>query len=178
MRTIFYDVATSLNGYIAGPDDDISGFPAEGDHAEAYFERLAGYDTVLMGRGTYEFGYRFGLQPGRRAYAHMHHYIFSRTLDLPADSEVEIVRDDWIERVRSLKSAAGGDIYLCGGGQFAGLLMSHGLVDRLRLKMAPFLLPGGVPLFEQLDRQVQLQPVSMTRHDSGVVTMEYRLRDG
>lgn len=175
MRTIHYDVATSLNGYIAGPNEDISGFPAKGDHVDAYFARLAGYDTVLMGRSTYEFGFRFGLQPGQRAYSHMHHYVFSRTLDLPADSVVEIVRDDWINRVRKLKSADGGDIYLCGGGQFAGLLMSNGLVDRLHLKVAPILLPGGVSLFEKLDRQIDLHPVSIVRHASDVVTMEYAL---
>lgn len=175
MRTIHYDVATSINGYICGPDEDISGFPAEGEHLDAYLKRLEGYDTVLMGRSTYEFGFRFGLQPGQRAYPHMQHYIFSRTLELPADSDVEIVRDDWVDRVKKLKSAAGGAIYLCGGGQFAGLLVSHGLVDRLHLKLAPILLPGGVRLCEHLSRQVDLEPVSVVKHASHVITMEYAL---
>lgn len=40
MRTIHYDVAMSLNGYIAGPDEDISGFPAKGEHLDAYLKRL------------------------------------------------------------------------------------------------------------------------------------------
>lgn len=175
MRTIHYDVATSLNGYIAGPDDDISAFLDKGDHVEAYAERLASYDTVLMGRKTYEFGFRYGLQPGQRAYPHMHHVIFSRTLNLPADAVVELVRDDWVNYVRDLKIRPGGDIYLCGGGRFAGLLAAHGLVDRLHLKVAPVLLPGGVPLFEQLDRKIDLKPVSMVRHETGVTTMEYAL---
>ncbi|MCR9138493.1 MAG: dihydrofolate reductase family protein [Alphaproteobacteria bacterium] len=176
MRTIHYDVATSLNGYIAGPDEDISGFPAEGDHVEAYLGRLAGFDTVLMGRRTYEFGFRFGLQPGQRAYPHMQHFVFSRTLELPTDSDVDIVRDDWINRIKQLKMAAGGDIYLCGGGQFAGLLLSNGLVDRLHLKVAPILLPGGVKLCEHLDCRLELVAVSTVPHGSGVVTMEYALK--
>lgn len=175
MRTIHYDVATSLNGFITGPNEDISGFPAEGDHVDAYLGRLAGYDTVLMGRSTYEFGFRFGLQPGQRAYPHMQHHIFSRTLELPANCDVDIVQDDWINRVKALKMAAGGDIYLCGGGQFAGLLLSNGLVDRLHLKVAPVLLPGGIKLCEHLDHQLQLEALSMVLHSSGVVTMEYAL---
>lgn len=175
MRTIHYDVAMSLNGYIAGPDEDISGFPAKGEHLDAYLKRLEGYDTVLMGRSTYEFGFRFGLHPGQRAYPHMRHLIFSRTLELPTNCDVEIVRDDWVNRVKALKSSAGGAIYLCGGGQFAGLLVSNGLVDRLHVKLAPVLLPGGVRLCEHLGRQVNLEPVSIVQHASHVVTMEYAL---
>jgi len=33
-----------------------------------------------MGKNTYEFGYKFGLKPGQRAYPHMTHYIFSNSL--------------------------------------------------------------------------------------------------
>lgn len=137
--------------------------------------QLEGYDTVLMGRSTYEFGFRFGLHPGQRAYPHMRHLIFSRTLELPTNCDVEIVRDDWVNRVKALKSSAGGAIYLCGGGQFAGLLVSNGLVDRLHVKLAPVPLPGGVRLCEHLRRQVNLEPVSIVQHASHVVTMEYAL---
>jgi hypothetical protein len=58
MRRIVYDVAVSLDGYIAGKDDDISAFPGEGDHVSAYLARLETYQSVTMGRQTYEFGYR------------------------------------------------------------------------------------------------------------------------
>jgi hypothetical protein len=43
MREIIYDVAVTLDGLIAAPGDDISAFPAEGDHVEAYRARLATY---------------------------------------------------------------------------------------------------------------------------------------
>lgn len=45
-----------------------------------YMTDLAGFDTVIMGKKTYESGYRFGLQPGQPTYPHMTHYIFSETL--------------------------------------------------------------------------------------------------
>lgn len=175
MRSVCYDVAVSVNGFIAGPEEDISGFPQEGDHVQAYFKRLESYDAVIMGRRTYEFGYRFGLEPGRRAYPHMEHYIFSRSLAVPAESEVEVVRDDWVDTVRRLKEADGGDIYLCGGGSFAGLLLSHGLVDRLRLKVAPVVLPGGVALFDEIADTARLTLTDVTRHESGVAYLSYDL---
>lgn len=175
MRSICYDVAVSVNGFIAGPEEDISGFPQEGDHVQAYFKRLESYDAVIMGRRTYEFGYRFGLEPGRRAYPHMHHYIFSRSLEIPDGAEVEVVRDGWIDTVRRLKSSDGGDIYLCGGGTFAGLLLSHGLVDRLRLKVAPVILPGGVALFDQIAEAANPTLTEAVHHESGVAYLAYDL---
>ncbi len=175
MRKIYYDVATSLDGYIAGPDDDISAFPMEGDHVEAYGQRLAGYDTVIMGRKTYEFGFRFGLKPGQRAYPHMRHLIFSRTLQLPQDCDVEIIREDWPQVVRDLKNTQGGSIYLCGGGQFAGLLLANGLIDCLRLKMAPVILSAGVALFAGAADAIRLQPKSVALCKSGVTYLEFDL---
>ena len=86
MGHLVYDVAASLDGYISGPDADISRFPPEGDHVDAYLERLARYGSVVMGRHTYEFGYAYGLEPGRRAYPHMEHVVFSRSIALPDDS--------------------------------------------------------------------------------------------
>lgn len=61
MRRIVYYVATSLDGFISGPDEDVSGFANEGNGVTKYLADLADYDTVIMGRKTYEFGYRFGL---------------------------------------------------------------------------------------------------------------------
>ena len=82
MRHIVYYVATSLDGYISGPKGDISGFngTAESDGIIKYFADLKNFDTVIMGRNTYEFGYKFGLKPGERAYPHMEHLIFSNSL--------------------------------------------------------------------------------------------------
>ena len=65
-----------------GCREDISGFEytQESDGIERYIQDLQNFDTVIMGRKTYEFGYKFGLKPGEPAYPHMNHYIFSKTL--------------------------------------------------------------------------------------------------
>lgn len=64
MRKITYYVAISLDGFIAGPDGDISGFVQQGEGVNQYLQDLQAFDTVIMGRKTYEFGYAYGLQPG------------------------------------------------------------------------------------------------------------------
>lgn len=173
MRGLVYDVAVSLDGFIAGVGDDISVFPAHGDHVDACLRRLRSYDAVVRGRRTYEFGYRFGLEPGARAYPHLAHPVLSRTIALPSGAAVGVVRDDFADHVAALERAPGGDVYLCGGGALAGLLANAGLIDRVILKIAPARLGAGVPLFAELARPLRLAPVAEERHASGVRVVSY-----
>lgn len=173
MRRIIYDVAVSCDGFIAGAGDDHSGFIPEGDHVDAYLTRLQSYSTVIMGRRTYQAGYQYGMKPGDLPYPHMDHHVFSRSLDLPAGTAVNLIRGEWEERLDVLRSGDGGEIYLCGGGAFAGYLARRGLVDVLRLKVSPVVLGGGVPLFTGLDRPIRMSPVHIRRHSSGVLYTEY-----
>ncbi|MEP0521722.1 MAG: dihydrofolate reductase family protein [Hyphomicrobiales bacterium] len=175
MRNIIYDVAASLDGFIAAPGDDISAFPMEGEHVAAYQQRLAGYDTVIMGRRTYEFGYTFGLKPGMRAYPHMQHVIFSKGIKLPQKSDVEVAPQNWLKTIDSLKAATGTDIYLCGGGAFAGYLLANGCIDRLIVKLAPIVLGSGIQLFGDIANQATLEPVKIDKYDNGVILLEYQL---
>lgn len=175
LRRIVYDVAVSLDGFIAGADGDTSAFPAEGDHLQPYLDRLASYQTAIMGRGTYEFGYRYGLKPGARAYPHMDHHIFSRGICLPPDCDVTVVREDWIGKLDVLRASGRGDIYLCGGGVFAGFVASHGFLDLLRLKIAPVVIGSGVRLFEGWTTKQSFERISLTSYANGVVLAEYAL---
>ena len=172
MPDILYDVAVSADGYICGPEADISAFPAEGPHADAYFARVASYGTVLMGRRTYEFGYAFGLPVGANPYPHAEGLVFSTSIDLPDGAAVSVVRKDWRARIEALKTAATAEIYLCGGGAFAGWMLDQGLIDRLRLKRAPVVLGGGVPLFGASAKPVAGTVIASETWPNGVAYCE------
>ena len=178
MRRLVYDVAATLDNFVSHEDGGADGFVWEGDHVAAFLERLSGYDTVVMGRNTYEWGYRFGLVAGKRAYPHMRHYVFSRSMRPAPGWEIEIVDRDELEVIRRLKGEEGTDIYLCGGGAFAGFLLDHGLVDRLVVKLNPVLFGNGIRLFGPSTRQVPLKLVGTTRYSSGVVLLTYDLEYG
>ena len=172
MRQLVYDVAASIDGFITGPNGDVSCFLDQGDHVKAYSKRLEGYDTVVMGRTTYEFGFAHGMAPGQRAYSHMRHYIVSSTLKLPDDAEVEVVGGDYLSAVRKLKAEDGSDIYLCGGGALAAELLSAGLIDRLVVKVNPVVLGTGTPIFAgSVTAKSTLKGVK--RYRSGVVLLTY-----
>lgn len=177
MRHITYHVATSLDHYIAHEDGSVGGFLPEGDHIPAYLAHLQEYDTVIMGRRTYEFGYAFGLEPGQPAYPHMQHYIFSKSLEVPDVSEkVKVVAEDQLAFIHSLKAGSGPDIYLCGGGVFAGWLLDEGLIDKLRIKLNPTIFGQGIPLFGDSQRTVNLILTDTTVYTSGVLLLDYEIR--
>lgn len=169
---IIYYVAVSLDGYIAGVNDDIAAF--HGDAAvQKYLSDLQDFKTVIMGRRTYEIAYRFGMTPGEPAYPHMDHYIFSNTLQFDKPSrQVQIVHRD-IDQVHKIKEDAEGDIYLCGGGVFAGWLLQNHLIDVLKIKLNPIVLGSGIPIFSNAPF-VRWRLVDQCSYDDGIQIIEYQ----
>jgi dihydrofolate reductase len=175
MRNIVYYVAASVDGFISGTNGDISGFAGEGNAVAKYLADLATFDTVIMGKNTYEFGYKFGLKPGQLPYPHMKHYIFSNSLkfDNP-DPNLHILPIE-LEEIRKLKTEAGTDIYLCGGGKFAGWLLDNGQIDILKIKLNPIILGKGVRLFGISKKDFKLELVDAEKFDKGLQIITYKI---
>lgn len=175
MKKIVYYVASSLDGYIAGINDDISMFIPDGNGVEKYLSDLQNFKTVIMGRRTYEFGYQFGLQPGQLAYPHMQHYIFSDSLQVDNTHDLLHIEKLNIERIQEIKEHSPTDVYLCGGGQFAGWLLDHGHIDILKLKVNPIILGDGIPLFGNSKTNARMNLAESTSYDNGLQIATYEL---
>ena len=175
MRNIVYYVAASLDGFISGPDGDSSGFAAGGNGVDQYLKDLQKYDTVIMGRNTYEFGYKFGMKPGDLAYPHMEHYIFSDNLKFETKAEALHLRKLNLDHIYELRSQKGSDIYLCGGGQFAGWLLENEQITHLKLKLNPFISGEGVKLFGSSTKFYKTELIDSNLYDNGLQIMTYKL---
>ena len=175
MHPVIYDVAVSLDGYISGPQGDISCFAHDGPVVEDYFARMAGYATAIMGRETYAFGYRFGMEPGQNPYDHMRSHVFSERLELPEKRAVTLHREASHAQVAEVIHGSDGPVYLCGGGAFAGALLGWGLIDRLRVKRAPVVLGGGTRLFGDCPVRPELRLMSQTVYDGGYLYQEFEI---
>lgn len=173
MRKIVYYVASSLDGFIAGPGDDISDFVQQGAGVTQYLEDLQSFDTVIMGRKTYEFGYQYGLTPGQPAYPHMNHFIFSNSLVIEHLHEKVHIKKIDRNFILKLKQQEGTDIYLCGGGQFAGWLFNEGLIDQLKIKLNPIILGKGISLFSDVKKTYQLALKDNKSFPSGMQIISY-----
>lgn len=176
MRKLIYHVATSIDGFIAQENDNINLFPTEGDHIPDYIQSLASYDTCIMGRRTYEFGYRYGMQPGDNPYPHMETYVYSTTLDIKEkDSNLHFIADDCVQHIRKLKEVTGKPVYLCGGGILASVLIKHGLLDELHIKHNPIIVGRGVPLFAHVTKGLKLNRLSLKEYSNGVNLIIYEV---
>ena len=160
MRKLTYYVACTVDRFIARPDGSFADFPTQGEHfadlLASFPETVPGhlrgplgitgetrrFDAVLMGRHTYEVGLKIGVT---NPYPHLKQYAFSRSLSSSPDPNVELVSGDALAKVRELKQQPGLGLWLCGGGALAAALFPE--IDELILKVNPFLLGSGIPLF-------------------------------
>lgn len=166
MRRLRYQVAASLDGYIAAPDGGFDWIVADPDIDFAAL--IAQFDTAVMGRKTFETTQQSGHIPGLEV------VVFSRTLR-PADHpSVSIVETDPVGHVRSLKAKPGKDIWLFGGGELFRTLLEADLVDTVEPAIIPVLLGGGVPMLPPPAARTRL---SLTSHrlypKAGIVLLEY-----
>ena len=189
MRELTYFVATSLDGFIAGPNGEFDAFLAEGDHLDAINARYsdtvpthaaqilgveadgAHFDTVVMGWNTYAVALPYGITS---PYQHLRQVVFSRQHAAGERIEgVEITDEDPVEVVRELKAENGSGIWLCGGGALAAALADE--IDRLVLKINPVLFGDGIRLFGTRDYgPARFAHTATETFSSGVVIVEYR----
>lgn len=175
MTKIIYYVASSIDGFIAGQKDDISDFAVGGKGVDKYLADLQAFKTVIMGRRTYEFGYQFGLKPGQPAYPQMEHFIFSNSLEIKNLAKSVHIEKIAIDRVKEIKRLAETDIYLCGGGVFAGWLLENGLIDQLKLKLNPIILGSGIRLFGASTTRAKGHLKETESFDDGLKILTYDL---
>jgi dihydrofolate reductase len=167
MRRLRYNVAASLDGFIAGPNGEYDWInPDSGiDFAALY----AQFDTLLMGRLTFDAMRAKGMTiqgMGMRA------FVVSTTLDPRQHPEVTIIAGDVPAAVAALKAETGNDIWLCGGGALFRCLLDAGLVDTVELSVFPVLLGSGVPLLRAGHRSALHLEESETL-PSGVLMLKY-----
>ena len=148
MRKIKYHIACSIDGFITDKNKSVKDFLMNGEHVDDFKKSLESYDTVIMGRSTYEFGFQFGLKAGEPAYKGLKHIIISNTMKFEGNDDVKLVSENIAKNIINLKSEKGKDIWLCGGGLLASYLLKNNLIDELTLKVNPFVLGNGTRLFE------------------------------
>lgn len=186
-RTIAY-LATSVDGFIAGQDDDLawlsderaSGLPIA---ADAWAERpdggltfedlLARVGCLLMGRRTYdavssfETPWPYGDIPVRVA--------TTQQFDDAAGTATAVKGDIYGLVADALVAAAGKDVYI-DGGKMVRATLAAGLLDDLVVTILPVVLGAGTPLFDATIPTTKLTVVDVAKFGEGFVQVHYRCR--
>jgi len=166
-------IGTSVDGFIARPNGDLDFLPEGGGEPHGYKEFIAGIDTIVIGRKTYETVLAFPAWPygDKRVVV-----LSSRPIDFSGvrGGVVEQMAGPPQEIVSKLAASGARNVYVDGGITIQRFLRA-GMIQRLTITRVPVLIGEGIPLFGALPRDVRLRHVATQHYASGLVKSEYRI---
>jgi dihydrofolate reductase len=157
-----YYTATTLDGFIAGADHSLDWlFTRDRDDAGAlnYDAFVANIGAVAMGATTYEWILEHA---ARWPYAQPAWVFTHRELTAAPGADIRFARGDVASvHAELVAAAAGRNVWVVGGGDFAGQFAAVGLLDEVIVFIAPVTLGAGAPL---LPRRVELRLQELARN--------------
>lgn len=174
MRKLSLFIATSLDGYIAKPNDDLSFLKLVEKDGEdyGYAEFTASIDTIIIGRKTYDYVVR---EIGASHYDNGDRDVFVITrTERPDTGKVKFYTGSPAQLVQKLKSEKGKNIYCDGGAEVINELLKNDLVDEFTISVVPILLGSGTRLFKNERPEQLLELVKSRSFDTGLVRLQYK----
>jgi len=138
-------------------------------------DELTDSGAMLLGRTTYQiFAGSWPSETGDFAdrFNALPKYVASTTLKDLDWKPAELLKGALPEAVKALKQGEGGNIYVHGSISVAQQLLSHGLVDRIRLLSYPVAVGQGKPFFAPGERH-RLELISAAPFSNGILALEY-----
>lgn len=176
MRKLSVFIATSLDGYIAKPNDDLSFLKLVEKEGEdyGYAEFTAGIDIIILGRRTYDYVLK---EIGSSHYDNGQRdiYVITRT-ERPRVGRTTFYTGSLTDLVQRLKSKSGKNIYCDGGAEIINELLKHDLIDELIISVIPVLVGNGIRLFQDNRPEQELEFVRAKSFDTGLTQLHYRRR--
>lgn len=165
-----YYTATSLDGFIADPDNSLAWLFTQrnDDNGPMNYQKfISGVGAMTMGATTYEWilDHEFSAKPQSEwtwPYDIPCWVFTHRDLPVIDDSGVVFARGD-VAEVHGAMAAVAGDrnVWIVGGGDLAGQFADVGLLDEVIVSIAPVTLGAGAPL---LPRRLEFKVEEIARN--------------
>ena len=176
MRKVVAYEFLSLDGVAEQPDEFVTDFD---DAMQENLDRvIAAQDSVLLGRRTYNdwagFWPASEIEPFASFINSVEKFVVTSTTPAESWANTTVVDGDLVEFVTELKQQSGNDIGVHGSIALTQTLLEHGLVDELRLVIAPVLQIKGRKLFDEgVSRRLSL--TRSVTSPSGHLLLDYRV---
>lgn len=174
-RKVIVYIATSLDGYIAKPNDDLSFLSIVEKEGEdyGYAEFISTVDTVIVGRRTYDW-----VMEHAPDFAHHERetYVISKTAR-PAKGNTTFYTGDLTALVEKLKDTQGKNIFCDGGAEVVHALIKAKLVDTIIISIVPIMVGDGTKLFKDGRPEQKLQLIDVQHFDTGLVQLNYLVQN-
>lgn len=174
MRKLSVFIATSLDGYIAKPNDDLSFLKTvekEGEDYD-YAEFTATIDTIILGRKTYDYVLK-EIGPSHYDNGERNVFVITRT-EKPGIGNTTFYTGNLSDLIQRLKSGRGKNIYCDGGAEIINELLKNDLIDEFIISIIPVLVGSGTRLFKDGRPEQQLELVNTKTFDTGLTQLHYR----
>ena len=174
MRKVSLFIATSLDGYIAKPNDDLSFLKIVEKEGEdyGYTEFTETIDTLIIGRKTYDYVLK-EIGPSHYDNGKRDVYVITRT-ERPNVGRTTFYTGNLTDLVKQLQSENGKNIYCDGGSEIINELLKNDLVDEFIISVVPVLLGDGTRLFKDGRPEQELQFVSAKAYETGLTQLYYK----
>ena len=172
-RKVIVYIAASIDGFIAGPDGDLSFLSSVEKEGEdyGYAEFTANIDTIILGRKTYDYVLQ---EIGNSHYDNGQRdiYVITRT-ERPQVGRTIFYTGNLTELVNRLKSESGKNIYCDGGAEVINELLKHDLIDDFIISVIPVLLGNGTRLFKDGRPEQTLKFIEAKTFETGLTQLHY-----
>lgn len=170
-KTIFYGVI-SLDGYLAGESDDMSWAEKylSPDEDFGWMELLTSCGSMLQGRKTFEFELKSVPDMERilPSYVLTEQPLKFDGLQIP---NLHFISGDLREVVSTIMQKHPGNLFIGGGAMLVDTMLSMGLIDEMRLFIAPDILGAGTKLFKGSKVRNQFELLASKSYKSGLVEL-------
>ncbi|MFD2554610.1 dihydrofolate reductase family protein [Sphingobacterium tabacisoli] len=174
MRKLSLYIASSVDGYIAKPNDDLSFLSLVEKDGEdyGYADFIANIDTLIVGRKTHDYVVK---ELGPSYYDNGDRDVYVITRSPKANSgRTTYYNGSLVSLLENLRSKSGKGIYCDGGAEVIDTLLKEDLVDELTVSIIPVLLGNGTRLFKDGRPEQLLELVHSKAFDTGLVQLYYR----
>lgn len=182
MRTQYF-TASSLDGFIATPDDSLDWlFQLGSPEDTSYPEFIRGVGAIAMGSSTYEWLLRHAFGPEAEnpepwPYEQPVWVFTSRNLPAVPGATLHFVSGDVAPVHRQMVAAADGrNVWIAGGGELAGQFYDQGLLDDLFVQIGSVTLGAGKPLLPRMISHPPLKLISARQIGTGFVDLHYEVQ--
>ena len=179
MRKLILRMSMSLDGFVRGPNGESDWiFRNQDEESLAYgLAQVSDVGVHAMGRVTYGDMAAYWPKSTENFAPPMNSIpkvVFSKTLKEAPWGPARILSGDLAEEVARLKAEPGKDILAHGGAGLARSLTQRGLVDEYWFLVHPVALGGGLPIFKDLPKPIDLKLISLKTFPKGAVAKTYR----
>jgi dihydrofolate reductase len=174
-RTVLY-IAQSLDGFIAGKNDDISWLFRYNDVDYGYDQFFARIGAIIQGRRSYE----LELQQGWENVHPVPTFVLTHRPPerKPQRDDVFFTAADIATVLKRAKQLTPKDVWIEGGASVAQQFLDRGLLDELVVAIVPVVLGDGIRLFGTTREPRELALREVRQYDKGLVQLVYARGSG